>query len=90
MQVYIDFKPVLKKISSNYKIKIFLKIFFFLTLTFLWYFQVPNKGLSTSARGRKREVTILGVDPRKITSEKGQRRRPNYPPWVYVDNYSYV
>ncbi|XP_052104362.1 ankyrin repeat and MYND domain-containing protein 1-like isoform X1 [Mytilus californianus] len=50
---------------------------------------VPNKGLSTSARG-KREVTILGVDPRKIRSEKGQRRRPNYPPWVYVDNYSYV
>lgn len=53
------------------------------------FLQIGQKGLSSSARG-KREVTILGIDPRKITSEKSQRRRPNYPPWVYVDNYSYV
>jgi hypothetical protein len=60
----------------------------------LWYIklvslQVPYKGHSLSAKG-KREVTILGIDTRKIKSEVGQRRRPNYPPWVFVDNYSYV
>lgn len=50
---------------------------------------MPYKGHSSSAKG-KRGVTILGIDARKIKSEVGQRRRPNYPPWVFVDNYSYV
>lgn len=50
---------------------------------------MPYKGQSLSAKG-KREVTILGIDTRKIKSEVDQRRRPNYPPWVFVDNYSYV